>query len=318
MAVAFISNGYDTTPEKPYGEGVWADSHPIIGQASYGVRSPLDWKVTAVAGQDRTVSIAAGRGFGHGVTDKTVANDTIQLDTVASGSRWDLIVCRRDWNPTAGVSSFQKVNGGATQVIPGGRLIAPGGIDDQPLALVQCTFGQTQPTSIIDLRTWSGDGGGVIANHDLVRSYMDAVGTVLNISGTNWIRRVGANDTPEWVKASEIGKIPLFGFSGGLAGSAVEGAQFLVQGGSLVNTTDNSGYARCTFPKPFPNGLLTVITTNGDSSIDRSRGSAFNFPVSGLPWDNGRKQDFVYSMTMPDGRNMPAALHRINWIALGW
>ncbi len=198
MAVTFTSNGYDTTTTNPYTESAWAEAHPVIGLAKYGVRSPLDWKVTAVSGQDRTVSIAAGRGFGHGVTDKTVANETIQLDTISSGSRWDLIACRRDWTPTAGVSQFVKVNGGATAVIPGGRLAAPGGIDDQPIALVQVTAGQTQPTSIIDLRTWSGDGGGVIANHDLVRSYMDGVGTRLHINGIDWIRRVGANDTPEW------------------------------------------------------------------------------------------------------------------------
>lgn len=198
MAVVFISNGYDTTAGNPYTEGAWADAHPVIGGASYGVRSSTDWKVTAVAGQDRTVSINAGRGYGHGITDKTVANETIQLDTVASGSRWDLIACRRDWTPTSGVSQFVKVNGGATDVIPGGRQANPGGIDDQPIALVQVTAGQTQPTAIIDLRTWSGDGGGVVANHDRVRTYMDAVGTRLHINGIDWVRRVGANDTPEW------------------------------------------------------------------------------------------------------------------------
>lgn len=202
MAVTFISNGYDTTTANPYTEFAWADAHPSIGLASYGVRSPLDWKVTAVSGQDRTVSIAPGRGFGHGVTDKTVDNETVQLDTIASGSRWDLIVVRRDWTPTAGESKFMKVNGGATAVIPGGRIVGPGNIDDQPIALVQVTAGQTQPTSIIDLRTWSGDGGGVVANHDLVRSYMNAAGTRLNIAGVEWVRRVGANDTNEWAQLS--------------------------------------------------------------------------------------------------------------------
>jgi hypothetical protein len=201
MPVEFISNGYDTTTTNPYTEGAWADAHPTIGLASYGVRSALDWKVTAVSGQDRTVSIAAGRGFGHGVTDKTVANETIQLDTIVSGSRWDLIACRRDWTPTAGVSQFVKVSGGATAVIPGGRLAAPGGIDDQPIALVQVTSGQTQPTSIIDLRTWSGDGGGLIANHDLVRSFLNKAGTRLWINGVDWVRRIGANDTLGWVQA---------------------------------------------------------------------------------------------------------------------
>ena len=202
MPVTFTSNGYDTTTTNPYTETAWADAFPSIGLARYGVRSPLDWKVTAVSGQDRTVSIAAGRGYGHGVTDKTVANETIQLDTISSGSRWDLIAVRRDWTPTAGVSQFVKVNGGATQVIPGGRQIGPGNIDDQPIALVQVTAGQTQPTGIIDLRTWSGDGGGLVANHDLVRSYLNTTGTRVLIGGIDWHRRVGANDTPEWVKST--------------------------------------------------------------------------------------------------------------------
>jgi len=198
MAVEFFSNGYDTTSTNPYTEGAWADAHPSIGSATYGVRSPTHWKVSAVAGQDRTVSIAAGMGFGYGVTDMTYANDTLQLDTIATGSRWDLIAVRRDWTPTAGVSKFVKVPGGATAVIPGNRQQSPGGIDDQPLALVQVTAGQTQPTGIIDLRTWSGDGGGIVAAHDLVRSFLNKTGTRLNINGVDWIRRSGANDTPEW------------------------------------------------------------------------------------------------------------------------
>lgn len=336
MPVEFISNGYDTTPEKPYGEGVWADSHPVIGLASYGVRSALDWKVTAVAGQDRTVAIAAGRGYGHGVTDKTIANDTIQLDTISSGSRWDLIACRRDWTPTSGVSQFVKVNGGATAVIPGGRLLAPGEIDDQPIALVQVTSGQTQPTSIIDLRTWAGDGGGLVANHDLVRSYMDATGTRLNINGTDWVRRVGANDTPEWVKVSEIGKVPLFGLGGSLEGGSLAGAaQFLIQAGSTVQDTDQSGYARITWPKPFPNGLLTVIAVDGD---DWASGGSMSVHGSGRTdvWGAegmGSRTSWVYALTSQpaspngdmSGNNLVVGRHgqynkrhRINWIAIGW
>lgn len=204
MAVAFTSHGYDTTVSNPYTETAWAEAFPSIGLARYGVRSALDWKVTAVAGQDRTVSINAGRGYGHGVTDKTVENETIQLDTIAAGStRWDLIVVRRDWTPTGGESKFLKVNGGATKTIPGGRVVGPGNIDDQPIALVQVTGGQTQPTAIVDLRTWSGDGGAIVANDDLVRSFLNTAGTRLNIAGVDWLRRVGANDTNEWVKVGD-------------------------------------------------------------------------------------------------------------------
>jgi len=198
MAVTFTSNGYDTTTGNPYTEVAWADAHPSIGSARYGVRSPSDWKVSAVAGADRTVSINAGSGFGHGVTDKTVANETIQLDPIASGSRWDLIAVRRDWTPTAGESKFVKINGGSTMVLPGGRQIGPGNIDDQPLALVMVTAGQTQPQLIIDLRVWAGDGGGLVGAHDLVRSYLNSTGTRVNIWGQDWIRNLADNDVPQW------------------------------------------------------------------------------------------------------------------------
>jgi hypothetical protein len=197
MAVEFFSYGYDTAPGAGVGELTWQEMHPQIGLATYGVRSAADWKVTAVSGQDRTVSIAAGRGYGLGVIDKTVANETLQLGTIGSGSRWDLIATRRDPTPTAGVSSFVVIAGGANPVIPGARLSGPG-IHDQPLALVQVTAGQTQPTGFIDLRTWAGDGGGLVANHDLVLSFLNQVGTRINILGVEWIRRLGANDIPEW------------------------------------------------------------------------------------------------------------------------
>jgi len=196
MAVEFTSHGYDTAPGEGLGELTWQEMFPQLG-TGYGVRSPGDWKVTKVSGADRTVSIAAGRGWGLGVIDKTVANDTIQLDAITSGSRWDLIACRRDPTPTKGVSEFVKINGGSTPTIPGGRLVGPG-IHDQPLALVEVIAGQTQPGTIIDLRTWSGVGGGFVAVDALVLSFLNQTGTRININGVDWLRRPGANDVPEW------------------------------------------------------------------------------------------------------------------------
>lgn len=197
MAVTFISHGYDTTSSNPYTEIAWAEAHPLIGAGAYGVVGGSDWKVTAVAGADRTVSIAPGFGWGRGVTDLTVANETIQLDTVTSGSRWDLIVARRDWTPTAGESKFMKINGGATKAIPGGRLTGPGGIDDQPLALVQVTAGQTQPTAIVDLRCWAANGG-MVAKDDLARAYLNQPGANVKIGATFWTYEPGANDVLGW------------------------------------------------------------------------------------------------------------------------
>ena len=203
MAVTVMSHGYDTTTGNPYTELAWADAHPRIGSGSYGVRSGGDWKVTAVAGADRTVSIAAGFGWGSGVIDKTVDNDTIQLDAITSGSRWDLIVARRDWTPTAGETKFMKINGGSVKAIPGGRSMIPGGIDDQPLALVQVTAGQTQPTAIVDLRCWATNGG-MVAKDDLVKGYLNDLGTEVYINGVGWRYIPGSNDVPEWVATGAV------------------------------------------------------------------------------------------------------------------
>lgn len=210
MAVTFTSVGYDTIGGTPYNEISWAKAHPEIGSSLYGVRGAGDWKVSAVSGADRTVSIAAGFGWGCGVIDETTTNDTIQLDTIASGSRWDLIAVRRDWTPTAGVSQFVKINGGSIQAIPGGRLVGRGSIDDQPIALVQVTAGQTQPTAILDLRCWANNGG-VVAKDTLVRSYLNQIGSVVFIAGTIWRYALGANDVPEWTShdpVSSLGTAP--------------------------------------------------------------------------------------------------------------
>lgn len=310
MAVEFYSRGYDTTSTAPYTEGAWADAHPSIGLATYGVRSPNHWKVTAVAGQDRTVSINAGKGFGCGITDETYANDTIQLDTIASGSRWDLIAVRRDWTPTAGESKFVKVNGGATAVIPGGRNLNPGGIDDQPLALVQVTAGQTQPTSIIDLRTWSGDGGGIVAAHDLVRSFLNKTGTRLNIAGVEWLRRSGANDTPEWVKLGEAGKVPLFATAGARSGNPPAGTDFLVQTGSTVLAQEVNGYGTITMPATFPNGLVSVHAVNGDML---TTGRGWQAGVTGAT-----RSVINVNLSNGSGVGYSAGAWRCDWIAYGW
>lgn len=131
----------------------WSQLQEELGVA-YSVQGLSDWAVTVVAGLDRTVAIAAGKGYGRGVFDVNSAPVNVQLDTVAgTGTRWDLIVARRNW--TTPVTVFTKVNGTAVAGIPTGRNVGPGALDDQPIALVQITGGQTAPTAVIDLRTWA-------------------------------------------------------------------------------------------------------------------------------------------------------------------
>lgn len=118
-----------------------------------------DFKVETVIGQDRTVRILGGtpsapaRAFAHGVLVEADANETVQLPTISGGSRWDLVVLRRNWQTSS--VSIAVVQGGSAQVEPAERNKTPGTIDDQPLALVRVTAGSQLPTQILDWRTFA-------------------------------------------------------------------------------------------------------------------------------------------------------------------
>jgi hypothetical protein len=318
--MAITSVGYDGTVN----ESQWSDMIKKIGSSEYGVVDTGDWKVTAVSGADRTVSIAAGKGWGHGVFNENTANVTVQLDTVSSGSRWDLVAMRRDWTGVGGVSTFVKVNGTSAKEIPVGRAKGAGVIDEQPLALVQITAGQTQPTAIVDLRCWSGNGG-LFANDELALTYLDSAGSQVHVAGRLWHRIIGTGGSPAWTTTSSSGAIPIFGPSSSLDGGvAPAGGSYLIQAGSNVGASDSIGFGRIIFPKPFPNGLLTVILTNGDSSVDRAQGHVITLTPAGAPYGAGSRTEVKYSVAVEDSaevhreRRQGGLTHRVNWIAIGW
>ncbi|MGY4543252.1 hypothetical protein ACVWY0_003185 [Arthrobacter sp. UYNi723] len=308
--MGFITAGYDgTVDEVQFAE--------ILHR--YSVVGPDDFKATTQAG-DRIVAISDGVALGPGTRDVATAIPNIQF-AAASGTRWDLVVLQRDWQPPGGASSITIVQGGPAKGYPPVGTAAtnwnrrPGILDDQPLYLQEVNgtlLGQR-----VDLRCWASNGG-LFAKDELARTYLDRAGTEVCVNGTVWRSQVGANGIQEWVKASEIGKIPLFGYGGALASTPDAGTQFLVQAGSQVNDSDGSGYARLTFPKPFPNGLLSVVLTNGDQSVDRAvnRGT-ITLSVTGLPWNTGTKDDVVYTVAVPTGQ-LASQRHRVDWIAIGW
>lgn len=328
--MAIISVGYDGAVN----ESQWAQLIKKVGSAEYGVVGKDDWRITAVAGADRTVSIAPGKGWGHGVFDENTASVQVQLDPVASGVRYDLIVMRRDWTGAAGSSTFTKVNGtGSFTSLPAGRLKGPGAVDDQPIALVQVIAGQSMPGIIRDLRCWAGNGGMKVW-HDLCLQYLDAVATTVTDmgNGKKYTRHIGLDGNPYWSAGVEDGYIPLHGvgstINGGiprtganLTEAGFAAPNFLIQAGSLVQPTDGAGYGRITWPKPFPNGLVTVILTNGDSSA--TSGAIIEVEGNNAFWGpsgNGGRHDVVYMMRdfLGDRLMRPNTWHRVNWIAIGW
>lgn len=197
MAVTFTSSGYDTTPGNGLDEVKWSRMLPRVGASTYGVRGTGDWKVTGVAGSPFTVAIAPGTGWGHGVLDETTVQETLTVASVTSGTRWDFIACRRDWKPTGGgPSAFTAITNSGMQ-IPASKKSAPGDEDDQPLALVQWTAGQTQPTQIIDLRCWGGNGG-MVAKDQLALSYLGRPGAEVRIGPDVWTYNIDQNYVASW------------------------------------------------------------------------------------------------------------------------
>lgn len=188
----FTSAGYKGTVDA----GQFSELLSRAGTSAYGVDGPGDFAVTAVAGQDRVVSVAAGRAWGYSVADVSDVNETRALEAVASGSRWDLVALRRTWTPEGGATTVEVIPGGAAAALPA-RQHVPGQVDDQPLALVRVDAGSTTIRDILDLRVWARNAGAV-AVHGLVREYLNDVGTLLEIAGTWWRRRLGANNVPEW------------------------------------------------------------------------------------------------------------------------
>lgn len=336
--MAITSIGYDGSVN----ETQWAKMIPLVGSSNYGVAGPDDFKVTPHATMDRGVNIAVGSAWGYGVYDTSNSTVSLQGATVGSGSRWDLVVARRNWSGTGGVTSVVIVQGTATRALPA-RNTTPGTLDDQPLALVQFTAGQSAPTAVVDLRCWSRNGG-LVARDDLALTYLKEPGASIMINGTQWNCEMDQNGNPSW-STFVMGRIPLFGGSAGAidgaAGSNPQtmingGMQFLIQAGSSVNVSDSSGYSRLTFQKPFPNGLLTVIAMDGD---DWAGGGSLTYASAGNVGGGGgvfgqagygSRSEWVYSCrAQPASANGSGSLiysrggalnkqHRINWIAIGW
>ena len=169
------------------------------GVPDYGVYGIEDFKVTAHPSIANAVLVKAGRAHGFGVTDTAGTDQVVNCATISSGTRWDLIVVRRNWQPAAGgPSTLEAVQGGASAEIPAGRIVGPGVEDDQPLALVRWKAGLSAPDQIIDLRVWAANGG-LFAKDALVRSYLAGIGAEVNIDGVIWRYVLGDNDVPGWV-----------------------------------------------------------------------------------------------------------------------
>lgn len=130
-----------------------------IGAAKYGVVGTGDLAVTTTTG-DRMLLIASGVAWGHNIQDTLGTSVSVQLDSVASGSRWDMIVVRRD---VAVGTTIEVVKGSSDKVLPSLTSTAASH-PDQPIALCRVAAGSTTVAEIIDLRCWASNGGVVVVD----------------------------------------------------------------------------------------------------------------------------------------------------------
>lgn len=197
--MAITNIGYDGSVN----ESDWARMIPSVGSSEYGVSGTTDWKVTAHATMDRGVNIATGSGWGHGVLSTSDATVSLQGASVSSGDRWDMVVARRNWSGTGGTTTFVIIQGSSSKTLPS-RNNTPGTIDDQPIALLRFTAGQTAVQEIIDLRCWSRNGG-LVVKSDLALGYLTKLGARVKLNGEVWSYELLGNDVPGWVNEDGSG-----------------------------------------------------------------------------------------------------------------
>ena len=202
-----MANGINTAGFKGSVNDVrWARLIPRAGSAPYGVVKVGDCKVTAAAG-DRAVSVAGtgtdGGCWGWGVFCEFNASTTLTLTAPTTGSRWDLIALRRDWN-TRTVTPIV-IPGSASRDIPGARKQGPGVLDDQPLALVRVTAGSSAVAEIVDLRCWAGQT--IVAADTLALNFLDYLGTSVRVGAVTYDRVLDAKGAEVWARTTAGGAI---------------------------------------------------------------------------------------------------------------
>lgn len=188
--MALVSpSGFDDTVDESAYQAMNADAG--IGY-SFGT-SLSSMRPTAGGTGDRAVSVAAGPATAKG---HRIVNDgpiTKNHDPVASGSRWDMGVIRRNYSDNE--VTFEIIKGSSTRALPSRSEGYP--VDDQPVYLARFQAGSTNAEDVVDLRVWSNLGGAV-AIDTLALSYLTALGAHVTIDGVQW-RRVVVGGVEQWV-----------------------------------------------------------------------------------------------------------------------
>ncbi len=184
-----------------------AETPQVLGNGSlYSVGGKADLKVTAGGTGDRAVSIAAGTAWGDAVLSKwTTGDNTRTCAANSTGStRYDTVVIRRTWTPAGtptGTATLMVLTGGSSVAVAAGRLTDRGVTSsDQPIALVPVPNGSAVVGTPIDLRCWTGEGGGLVAEHIAALQYLGSKGAQVQIGPITYTRLEDGTGTLYWAQ----------------------------------------------------------------------------------------------------------------------
>lgn len=247
---------------------VWASLQATLG-ARYTVADPAAGRVTPLGSGTRQVNVAAGTIGGRGVLDQITSDFTVQLPTVASGTRWFMVVARRTWGVTQATSVTSIDAGTSNSTIPA-RNTNPGTVDDQPLALVPLTAGNTVPGTPIDLRVIGTAKGGIVTGfNQLALSYFDEIGAQVRIGTDTWTRVVNGSYVASWAKdPGPYGRLSLTTATG-------TGLISLASGWALLSTSRGTtdGNETDVFLELTRTGSAIGVDPNNGNLIDQTVGT---------------------------------------------
>lgn len=183
-----------------------AETPQVLGNGSlYSVEGKDDLKVTAGGTGDRAVTVAAAPNgaWGDAVLSKWTTGANLNCAANSTGStRYDTVVIRRTWTPAGtptGTATLMVLTGGSSVAIAAGRLTDRGiTSSDQPIALVPVPNGSAVVGTPIDLRCWTGEGGGLVAEHVAALQYMGSKGSQVQIGTTTYTRLEDGTGTSVW------------------------------------------------------------------------------------------------------------------------
>lgn len=111
---------------------------------------------------------------------------------------------------------------------------------------------------------------------------------------------------PSTIPASLLIGAALYGIGNAvIGGTPTTSTQFYIQAGTSVQTLNGSAGGAVNFPVAFPNGVVTVMVSNGDNGT-LSQPSVIQNQVSNAAFG------FQYS------NSIGTASIRMNWLAIGW